>query len=75
MPIFEYECLECNTVNEVLTRRGAKAPPCPECGSSKVRKAFSVFAVSSPACPSERKCESSGPRGGCPMSSQCRIGA
>ena len=75
MPIYEYECLDCNSVNEVLTRRGARAPACPRCGSRKVRKAFSVFAMSSPPCPSERKCESDGPRDGCPMSGQCRIGS
>jgi len=73
MPIYEYECLDCRTVNEVLTQRGARPPACPKCGSRKVRKAFSAFAVSSPSCPSERKCESDGPRGGCPMSGQCRI--
>ncbi len=75
MPIYEYECLECRTVNEVLAPRGSQPPPCPACGSAKVRKAFSVFALSSPACPSERKCENDGPRGGCPMSGQCRVGA
>jgi len=75
MPLFEYECLDCRTINEVLAQRGAKAPACPECGGGNVRKAFSVFAVSTPACPSERKCENDGPRGGCPMSGQCRLGA
>ena len=75
MPIYEYECLSCNRVNEVLTKRGAPPPPCPQCGSRKVRKAFSVFALSSPACPAERTCENDGPRGSCPMSGKCRIGA
>jgi putative FmdB family regulatory protein len=73
MPMYEYGCLGCKSLNEVLTPHGAKAPPCPQCGSRNVRTAFSVFALSSLPCPSERKCESNGRQAACPMSGQCRI--
>ena len=77
MPIYEYKCDDCGTVNEVLMSRGASPPPCQDCGSEKLTKALSTFAVSSPACPSERKCESlgDGPPMQCPNAGKCRLGA
>ncbi|MGQ9730916.1 MAG: FmdB family zinc ribbon protein [Candidatus Zipacnadales bacterium] len=73
MPLYEYQCLDCGTISEVLVPRGTKGSNCPHCGSKNTRKTFSVFAISSPPCPSERKCETDGPRNTCPMSGQCRI--
>ena len=76
MPIYEYTCTDCGQTNEVLMSRGDKPPPCPDCGSGEVTKEFSVFAMSSPTCPSERKCENSdGPMPSCPNAGKCRITA
>jgi len=57
MPLYEYDCRSCGKRSETL----APAPPesfrCPECGSTRTQKAFSVFAASTagreeapPAC-------------------------
>jgi len=47
MPLYEYDCRECGKRSEIL----APAPPrsfrCPECGSTRTEKAFSVFAAPS----------------------------
>ncbi|HJN18460.1 MAG TPA: zinc ribbon domain-containing protein [Armatimonadota bacterium] len=77
MPIYEFRCDDCDTVSEVLMKRGAAAPPCTDCGSEKVTKEFSVFAMSSPECSSERTCESldGGPPMSCPNAGKCRLGA
>ncbi|MBN2414455.1 zinc ribbon domain-containing protein [bacterium] len=53
MPLFEYKCNECGAVSEILVRSAADKPVC-SCGSEKLTKLFSAFAVSegSSAAPS-----------------------
>ena len=45
MPIFEYMCKECDNAFETIAK-GSKKPNCPSCGSKKLEKQLSVFAVS-----------------------------
>ena len=49
MPIYEYQCQECENRFEVLQRmgEGADGLQCPECDSEEVDKQFSTFAASS----------------------------
>ncbi len=44
MPLFEYQCLECEKTFEEIVLGDAK-PRCPACESRKLRKLLSVFAV------------------------------
>lgn len=44
MPIFEYKCNVCEKTTEVFFRNGA-IPECAHCGSKKLSKQISVFAV------------------------------
>lgn len=44
MPIYEYVCMRCESHFEELVR-GEQTPPCPECGSIKATRQFSVFAA------------------------------
>ncbi len=46
MPLYEYQCTQCNDVVEVLVR-GSEKPACPQCGSQQLDKQLSV-----PAAPS-----------------------
>ena len=46
MPIYEYECQDCRQHVELLIR-GAETPECPECGSPRLNKQFSVPAAHS----------------------------
>jgi putative FmdB family regulatory protein len=41
MPIFEFECEKCGCRFEELVSREAPAPPCPSCGSKRVRRLLS----------------------------------
>jgi putative FmdB family regulatory protein len=43
MPIFEYKCSSCGGDFELLVRGGTELS-CPECGSARIDKKFSVFA-------------------------------
>jgi len=47
MPIYEYRCEECGKTFEVLTKVSNKddEKECPDCGSNKVKRVFSVFGV------------------------------
>ncbi len=47
MPIYEFECLNCNETFDVLFRSPGerKKPKCPTCSKSRVRKKFSAFAM------------------------------
>jgi putative FmdB family regulatory protein len=56
MPIFEYKCSACGGDFELLVRSDTDLA-CPECGSSRIDKKFSVFAshvvqqnAATPAC-------------------------
>ena len=44
MPIYEYVCMSCESHFEELVRND-ETPPCPDCGSEKAKKQFSVFAA------------------------------
>jgi len=44
MPIYEYHCVDCSQRIELLVR-GSETPNCPECGSQKLEKAWSVPAA------------------------------
>ena len=47
MPLYEYQCKKCSTVYEALIRRSEDeaAECCPECGSKRKAKMFSVFGM------------------------------
>ena len=47
MPIYEYRCQECRRLNAVFVRSSsvALAPKCTRCGSERLEKAVSRFAV------------------------------
>jgi putative FmdB family regulatory protein len=61
MPIYEYVCSECNHPFEALIL-GSETADCPECGSEKLEKQLSVFAVNDePAAPPPNPCA------GCPQ--------
>ncbi|MGB9611278.1 MAG: FmdB family zinc ribbon protein [Bryobacteraceae bacterium] len=70
MPIFEYRCSRCGLRFEKLVRRQDEdGLACPSCGSSELRKEFSVFAAHSasgkespnaPMCPSGGVCPTPG---------------
>jgi|DewCreStandDraft_4_1066084.scaffolds.fasta_scaffold32119_3 putative FmdB family regulatory protein len=46
MPIYEYICRNCGHEFEALLKKMSDAPgPCPKCGSAKLTKKFSPFAV------------------------------
>ena len=47
MPIYEYRCQECGREFELFVRAADKRsePVCPECGSTRVSKAVSLFGV------------------------------
>ncbi len=49
MPIFEYECEECEAVFQELLRGSENAPPvhCAKCGSARVVRLLSPFAAGS----------------------------
>jgi len=44
MPIYEYVCMSCESHFEELVRND-ETPPCPDCGATKAKKQFSVFAA------------------------------
>lgn len=48
MPLFEYKCSKCGDKFEelIMGSSGEKGLKCPKCGSSKVDKQLSVFAIS-----------------------------
>ncbi|MBA4387006.1 MAG: hypothetical protein C0404_03430 [Verrucomicrobia bacterium] len=77
MPIYEYDCSECEHHFDVLIRSKADHPKvCPKCGAGKPTKAFSAFAVGAvqghnhaehcESCPSAARSGGCA-AGGCPM--------
>ncbi|MGH2272574.1 zinc ribbon domain-containing protein [Anaerohalosphaeraceae bacterium U12dextr] len=66
MPLFEYKCLSCGKIEEVLVKSGTGTPPaCPTC-SKPMQKQFSSFSavVKEPPRPAGG-CQSC-PNTGCP---------
>jgi len=45
MPIFEYQCRKCGARFEKLVSSADAAATCKKCGSARVEKLLSVFAV------------------------------
>lgn len=47
MPIYEYHCENCGRDFDLFVRSATKRsePECPHCGSTKVKKAVSLFGV------------------------------
>lgn len=45
MPLYEYHCPSCDATVELLIRNAQEKPICPECGSKKLQKEFSVTAA------------------------------
>ena len=45
MPIFEYQCRSCGAKFEKVVSSAEAAATCKECGSPRVEKLLSVFAV------------------------------
>ncbi|MDH7486555.1 MAG: zinc ribbon domain-containing protein [Anaerolineae bacterium] len=44
MPLYEYRCQKCDHLFELFVRLGREPElKCPRCGSTEVRKAFSLF--------------------------------
>jgi len=41
MPIYEFSCAKCGNLAEVVQRVGARPPPCPVCGSTRMTRAVS----------------------------------
>lgn len=42
MPLYEYACATCKNDFEKLVRLSDPVPPCPECGSTEVKKKISA---------------------------------
>lgn len=45
MALYEYRCEDCGKVSEILVRSTDETPLCAHCGSEKLEKLFSGFAV------------------------------
>ena len=54
MPIYEYQCRQCDNEFELLILKGSPAPACPSCQSENVEQLLSGFAVSSEAISKSR---------------------
>jgi|RhiMetdeSRZDD1v2_1073273.scaffolds.fasta_scaffold55283_4 putative FmdB family regulatory protein len=73
MPIYEYHCLECNSVFEKLVSLHTDSMNCESCQSPRVEKLFSSFAVQASGSPSSFS-SASGPCGSCgaPRQGMCQ---
>ena len=62
MPVYEFSCDKCGTTFEEFFRSMTerRKPRCPDCGTGKVRKLFSTFAMGGGASR-----QASGGGGGC----------
>lgn len=47
MPIYEYVCKKCDQQFEELVFSSAEKVTCPQCGTTRVQRALSVFSYSS----------------------------
>jgi putative FmdB family regulatory protein len=49
MPIYEFHCGQCDKDSEILVRSSDwSGTKCPQCGSTKLSKKFSIFASAVP---------------------------
>lgn len=62
MPLYEYECKQCDARFEVLQAVGASGDDltCLECGMPRPKKVFSMFASGSTASKSAASCGTGG---------------
>lgn len=76
MPIFEYQCGECNSKYEILVRNTSDEQEiaCPKCNSAKSKKLFSTFAASVPSSVSSSGSGCSDGSCGVPSYSGCSNG-
>ena len=66
MPIFEYQCKQCEHVTSFLEKAGSrKSHVCEKCGSKATEKLFSTFAAITKA--TSDLGDSSCPTGTCPV--------
>jgi putative FmdB family regulatory protein len=66
MPIYEFHCEKCGKDSEILVRSSEwKGTKCPQCGSAKLEKKFSVFASANGGVNDAPSCETGGGGGGC----------
>lgn len=65
MALFEYKCADCGKVSEHLVYSEDEKPACPICGSVRLEKLLSSFAVNA------KTASSGGPMPGCPNAGQC----
>jgi putative FmdB family regulatory protein len=49
MPLYEFKCLDCGNLFELLMLKPAQKAVCPSCESESVERVLSMFAVSSEA--------------------------
>jgi putative FmdB family regulatory protein len=47
MPIYDYQCQDCNERFEALILKNTPPPTCPACHSAKLEQLISLFAVDS----------------------------
>lgn len=77
MPIFEYQCPQCDHRTEILQKNAqAPLPACPQCNHPTMQKCLSGFAVGS-GRPDKAACETCpGATGGASpcMGGQCPLG-
>lgn len=69
MPIYEYNCKDCNENFEKIVLNNSAKVICPKCGSENLNKKYSVFGFKSAGGDGESKFISSS-AGGC---SGCRL--
>lgn len=64
MPIYEFQCLECEHEFEELVLRRDEAVACPDCGADDVKRLLSGFAVTGDARTAGDSCGSCKPSTG-----------
>ena len=64
MPLFEYQCADCETTFEEIVLGGTQ-PRCPSCDGAKLRKLLSAFAVGSGQTVRSSSGDSAGGCGSC----------
>jgi putative FmdB family regulatory protein len=65
MPIYEFHCAACEHDSEILVRSSDwRGTACPQCGSKKLTKKFSVFAATAAGGGESGPCESGPCEGG-----------
>ncbi|MBI5805603.1 zinc ribbon domain-containing protein [candidate division TA06 bacterium] len=70
MPIYEFECRQCQHKFDQLMRASDPDPKCPECQSAAVEKLFSAF-----GCKSQNGFVSSSSKSGCHSCSSHNCGS